>query len=145
MMCKQMLSSRSNWVRSLGGCSCLLAVMLIYAPQGMLAWWTGTGACCTADYCPIHAHHQRSSPVAAEEQDGKHCEHGAPGLAACTMSCCHDTQVALMAPVVFVLQTTITLQALADTAPVLEQSAAQDILQSSGPPSPPPRFAIAAA
>jgi len=143
-MCELMVFSRSNKLRSLAGYVCLLAVLLIYAPQAMLAWWTGTGACCTSDYCPIHMHHAPSN-AATEAQDGMHCERSAPGLAACTMSCCHDTETALLTPVVFVLYPTISLQPLAQAEPVQERPAEQGILQSSKPPSPPPRFNIAAA
>jgi hypothetical protein len=138
-----MMSSRSNCVRSLRGYVCLLAVLAIYAPQSMLAWWTGTGACCTRDYCPIHAHHQQSN-TAKQEQDGMHCEHGAPGMAACTMSCCHDTQQAPMSPVAFVLERSVQLEGLSNVAQISDPGTVQSILQSSKPVSPPPRFVAAA-
>jgi len=73
------------------------------------------------------------------------CEHGAPGVAGCTMSCCHNTQRALLTPAAFVLHPAISLHGLSAVGRIAERRAVQDIPQSSRPPSPPPRFAIAAA
>ena len=142
-----MASPRQNWLNSLGAYACLVAVLLIYAPQGMIAWWAGTGACCKSDYCPIPEHH-RTKPTSPAEHAGMECEHGASaakaGMAACGMSCCHDSERALMAPVVFVLAPATQPQGLASVARVAESPAAKDFAQSSKPLSPPPRIPVAA-
>jgi hypothetical protein len=135
---------KNNWLRRLGGYACLLAVMLIYAPLGLLALWTGTGACCKSGYCPIPGHHRQAHSKADGEHNGMDCEHSAPGLAACTMSCCHDKEHALVAPVSFVLEesmaprTTTLVARLAPTPP------SKSIAQSFEPLSPPPRLAATA-
>ena len=67
-----------------------------------------------------------------------------PGMATCSMSCCHDTQQALVTPVVFVLQPAAELQGLSNVARVSEQPATKDILQDGTPLSPPPRLLLTA-
>jgi len=147
-------------VRAIGAYACLLATMLIYAPQGMIAWWAGTGRCCESGYCPILGHHRakESQAGAAGEQRTEHsahhqgmdCEHEAgsgstAGMAACTMSCCHNTERATMAPVVFLPDSATETVCLASVARIAEPPVIQDISQSSKPPSPPPRSLNAAA
>jgi len=131
-------------MRRFVGCACLLAALLLYAPLGMLAWWTGTRACCKSNYCPIAEHHKSSPAPTNTEHHGVECEHSAPGVAACTMSCCHDKESALMAPFAFVLDsatippTTILVSRLQDAPP------SEDISLRIKPLSPPPRFGFAA-
>ena len=72
------------------------------------------------------------------------CEHDMPGIATCSMSCCHDTQQALVAPVVFVLQAVAELQGLSHIARVSGEPATKDILQDRTPLSPPPRLLLTA-
>ena len=60
------------------------------------------------------------------------------------MSCCHDTQQALLGPVVFMLQAVAELQGLSNVARVAEQPASKDILQDRTPLSPPPRLLLTA-
>jgi hypothetical protein len=139
-----MATSKNNWLRLLGGYACLLAVMLIYAPQGMLAWWTATRACCKSSYCPIPEHHRTPKAPTSSEHDGMNCEHSAPGLAACTMSCCHDKENALMAPVAFVLEASMALRTTTLVSRLAQAPAGKDIVQSFEPHSPPPRLTAAA-
>jgi hypothetical protein len=141
-----MSSLRYNWLRSIGAYACLLAVMAIYAPQGMIAWWAGTGACCKSDYCPIHEHHG-SKAAAAGEHDGMNCEHeaaGKAGMAACTMNCCHDTEKVLVAPVIFLPNAAAEPARIFVVARVAE--AQPEIHEKLGgkPLSPPPRFLVTA-
>ena len=139
-----MAQSKNNWLRMLGGYACLLAVMLIYAPQGLLAWWTSTRACCKSSYCPIPEHHRPSKAPASSEHDGLQCEHSAPGLAACTMACCHNKENALMAPVAFVLEESAALRTRAVATRLAQAPESKDIVRSLEPLSPPPRLAAAA-
>jgi hypothetical protein len=141
-----MTSSRYNLLRSIGAYGCLLAVMVIYAPQGMIAWWAGTGACCKSDYCPIHEH-RRSNAAASSEHDGANCEHEAArnaGMTACTMSCCHDTEKVLVAPVIFLPNAADEPTQMFAVARVAESQ--REIAEKLGskPLSPPPRFFVAA-
>jgi hypothetical protein len=141
-----MFSSGSKGFCAMGAYACLVAVMLIYAPQGMIGWWAGMGVCCEADYCPIPGHHRQNARAAAEHQ-GMECEHGMTGkagIAACGMSCCHETERALLAPMVFVIAPVAERPGLASVARVAEPPTVQDILQSSKPLSPPPRLVAAA-
>ena len=115
--------------------------MLIYAPY--IALWVGNGACCQGSYCAIREHHHQIAP-ASNKQHGMDCEHDMAGVAACSMSCCHDTQQALLGPVVFVLDVPAELQGLSSVARVSEQPATEYILQDRKPLSPPPRFFVAA-
>jgi hypothetical protein len=120
----------------------LLAVMLIYAPQGMIAWWAGTGQCCKSDYCPIHEHH-RSSAAASSEHEGMNCEHDAAGraaVAACTMNCCHDTEKVLTAPVMFLPNVLTEPTKLFVVARVAEARPEMHEQLGTKPLSPPPRF-----
>jgi hypothetical protein len=72
------------------------------------------------------------------------CEHGTAGMAACAMSCCHETQQTLVGPVVFVLQPAVELLGLSSVARASEHPATKDILQNRKPLSPPPRLLITA-
>jgi hypothetical protein len=144
-----MSSSRQNLLRSLGAYACLLAVMAIYAPQGMIAWWAGTGACCKAEYCPIHAHRSSgaSSAPDASEHDGMNCEHeaaGKAGMAACTMNCCHDTEKVLVAPAIFLPNAAAEPARIFVVARVAEAQPEIHEQLGSKPLSPPPRFLVAA-
>jgi len=141
-----MSSSRYKLLRSIGAYGCLLAVMAIYAPQGMIAWWAGTGACCKSEYCPIHAHHSSkasNAPAAAAEHDGMNCEHeaaGKAGMAACTMNCCHDTEKVLTAPVMFLPNVLTEPTKLFVVARVAEARPEMHEQLGTKPLSPPPRF-----
>jgi hypothetical protein len=141
-----MTSSRYNLLRSIGAYGCLVAVMVIYAPQGMIAWWAGTGACCKSDYCPIHEHH-RLEAATSGEHEGMDCEHdaaGNAGMAACTMSCCHDTEKVLVAPVIFLPNAPDRPAQMFAIDRVTESR--REIAENLGskPLSPPPRFFAAA-
>jgi hypothetical protein len=144
-----MSSLRYNWLRSFGAYACLVAVMVIYAPQGMIAWWAGTGACCKSDYCPIHAHRSSgaSSAPDASEHNGMNCEHdaaGKAGMAACTMNCCHDTEKVLVAPVIFLPNAADEPAEMLAIARVAESRTEIQEKLGSKPLSPPPRFFVAA-
>jgi hypothetical protein len=143
-----MVPSRSKWVRSIGSCVCLFAAMAIYAPQALIGWWAGTGACCKSEYCPIPEHH-RTQRAGQTQHRGMECDHDAAaapaGLAPCAMSCCHQTERALMSPMVFVLNVAMQPQELSSFARVTSSPASKELPQSFEPLSPPPRLAISAA
>jgi hypothetical protein len=138
---ERMALSKNGWLRKFGGYLCLLGVMLIYAPQGLLAWWTGTGACCKSSYCPIPEHHRLSKPPASTEHDGMECQHSTPGFRACTMSCCHEKENALMAPVTFLLEQSAELHKTTLVSRLSLAGSSKNSVQSFEPLSPPPRLA----
>jgi hypothetical protein len=141
-----MTAARYNPLRSIGAYSCLVAVLLIYAPQGMIAWWAGTGACCKSDYCPIHEHHG-SKAAAAGEHDGMNCQHDAgekAGMAACTMNCCDDPEKVLVAPVIFLPNAADEPAPMFAVACVAQMRFEMQKKLGSKPLSPPPRFFVAA-
>src|SRR5262249_3651823 len=120
---QRMMSLRSKCVRRISGALCLTAALFLLMPQVILAWWTATGACCRSNYCPIPGHHPSPKAPASTEHDGMECEHGAPGLAACTMSCCHDKKNALMAPATFVLERAPALPITVLVSPLIQSPA----------------------
>src|SRR5580692_3871227 len=96
-----MQTARQNRRRSLSASICLLVVVLLYAPLAEAAWTAYQSACCTTGQCPIAAHHHQKVPAApANHMD---CGHDMPGMMACAMSCCHDSDRSLFNSVAFVL------------------------------------------
>jgi len=129
--------------RSLCSITCLLAVVLLYAPLAAAAWSSYQAACCTSGQCPIKEHHHHSSPAAP----GKHmdCGHEMFGMTACSMSCCHDPERAFVASSVFVFPTPITIFEPSAVQAKIAFSKPLDLLRSVEPLSPPPRLFSAAA
>jgi hypothetical protein len=73
------------------------------------------------------------------------CGHDMPGMMACSMSCCHDSDRSMVASIAFVLPTAAPLAApIAIKSPV-ELAKPLDFPLSIEPLSPPPRFAAAVA
>lgn len=73
------------------------------------------------------------------------CGHEMPGMAACSMSCCHDAERTAIAPGMFVLPAPVTVSAPTIYAPFVHLHEAQNFLRSFKPLSPPPRFSPSAA
>jgi len=87
--------------RSIFASICLFAVGLLYTPLAAAAWSSHQMACCTSGQCPIAAHHHHKAPAApADHMD---CGHEMPGMMACAMSCCHDSERSLVISIAFVL------------------------------------------
>lgn len=73
------------------------------------------------------------------------CGHEMPGIAACSMSCCQDSDRAAIAPGLFVLPGPVTVSTSAIFEPFAGLGEPQNFLRSIKPVSPPPRFSPAAA
>ena len=133
---------RQNRRRSISASICLLMVVLLYAPLAGAAWSSYESACCWSGQCPIAAHHYQKTPAApADRMD---CGHGVPGMMACAMSCCHDSDRSLVTSMAFVLPPSLTSeQAVAVKSPI-ELAKPLDFPRSIEPLSPPPRFVSAA-
>ena len=123
---------------------CLVAAMLLWAPDWAAAWQARGMACCTGSICPPHGHAGTkgiSKTLSTMQQDTPmECNHGSQtGLMACQMSCCHNQDRPLTGAVIFVLPEPMTISAaivatLADVKPL-----AHEIVHLFEPPSPPPR------
>src|ERR1700752_2498757 len=84
-----MTAQHQNRWRSFFATLCLVAAVLLYAPLGGAAWLLYSGACCTSGgKCPIHGHHHTQTP--ATSGHAMDCGHEMPGMAQCSMSCCHN-------------------------------------------------------
>src|SRR5260221_14470780 len=100
-MCSRQTARQARH-RSISASICLLMVALLYAPFAGAAWASYVMACCTSGQCPIAAHHHQKAPIApANHMD---CGHDMPGMIACAMSCCHDSDGSLLTSVAFVLR-----------------------------------------
>jgi hypothetical protein len=138
-----MATRHQDRFRSFKATACLFAVVFLFAPLVSAAWSSYTGSCCTSGQCPIKSHHhQHSSPASETPMD---CGHEMPGMAACSMSCCHNLDHAAIAPGLFVLPAQVTLSASTIFAPCANLREPQNFLRSTKPLSPPPRISPAAA
>ncbi len=128
--------------RSISASICLLMVALLYAPFAGTAWASYLTACCTSGQCPIAAHHHHKAPAAP----GNHmdCGHDMPGMVACAMSCCHDSERSLFTSMAFVLPPPVRTATPAATNSPIELTKPLDFPRSIEPLSPPPRFASVA-
>jgi hypothetical protein len=122
----------------------MFAALLLFAPLATAAWSSYNSAgCCASGQCPIKGHHQQHSQAASE--NAMDCGHEAPGMASCSMSCCHNPDRPAIAPVVFVLPATVTVSASTSFEPFVPVLRPLNFLRSIKPLSPPPRFSAAAA
>jgi hypothetical protein len=99
-------------------------------------------ACCTSGQCPIPSHHHQKTPAApANHMD---CGHEMPGMMACSMSCCHDSERSLVTSMAFVLPPPAKVAAMAAIKSPIEVAKPLDFPRFIQPLSPPPRFLSAA-
>src|SRR6267378_22461 len=136
------LQRLKRW-RSISASICLLVVVLLYAPLAGAAWSAYQASCCTSDQCPIAGHHHQKAPVAPANQ--MDCGHGMPGMMACSISCCHDSERSMLSAVAFVLPSPVMVIAPAGSESPIEPTKPLDFLRSLEPLSPPPRLVPAAA
>jgi hypothetical protein len=138
-----MATRHQDRLRSFKATACLLAVVLLFAPLAGAAWSSYSGSCCTSGQCPIKSHHhQHSSPASENPMD---CGHEMPGMAACSMSCCHNLDHAAISPGLFVLPGPITVSAPSILKSPIDLREPMNFLRSLKPLSPPPRLSPAAA
>lgn len=134
---------QNRW-RSFFATLCLVAVVFLYAPFGAAAWALYSSACCTSGaQCPIHGHHHAQTP--ASPQHAIDCGHEMPGMAQCTMSCCHNPDWPAVASSIFVLPAPFTVSEADAFEPLIPDFAPQNPSPSFEPLSPPPRFCPLAA
>ena len=132
-----------NRSRSFLAALCLLAVMLLYAPLGAVAFSAYANSCCSSGQCPIKGQHQNHAPAASEH--AMDCGHEMPGMASCSLSCCHHPDRPALVPAIFVLPAAFTVSTSVIFEPVAQVRPPLNYLLSSEPLSPPPRSSSAAA
>ncbi len=138
----RMRTARQTRRRSILASICLLMVVLLYAPLAGAAWSSYQMACCMSGQCPIAAHHHQKTPAApANHMD---CGHDMPGMMACSMSCCNDSERSLVTPIAFVLPPSMAAAPSAGVKSPIELAKPLDFPRSIEPLSPPPRFDSAA-
>jgi hypothetical protein len=117
---------------------CLLTVLLLYAPLGGAAWTSYQNSCCTSGQCKIPAHHHHKTPAApADHMD---CGHDMPGMMACAMNCCQDSERSFASPVAFVIPASTQTVTAAPVQSSIEFSEPREFPQPNEPLSPPPRL-----
>jgi hypothetical protein len=120
----------------------LLAVALLYAPLAGAVWAGHAMACCTGDHCNIPEHHHRKA-APADADLHLDCDHNTSGLMACSMSCCQDTDKAVVTAVSFVLPSLTFASSTMLVARAVEAARSIEIPRTIEPLAPPPRFAAA--
>ena len=139
----RMTARRQIRWRSFFAVTCLLALVLLYAPLGAAAWSSYKAACCTSGQCPIPEHHHKSPAAPANHMDCGHDMHGVPGMTSCAMSCCQDSHRPAVASAIFVLPVPATFSAPSTLPTTIISSRFPDLLRSIEPLSPPPRLTAA--
>ena len=139
----QMQATNHNRWRSTTASICLFVVVLLYAPLAGAAWSSYRSACCTSDQCPIPEHHHQKTPASSENH--MDCGHDMPGMMACSMSCCHDSERSMVTATAFVLPPVVTVAAPSAIDSPVEFAKPLDFPRSIEPLSPPPRFVAAVA
>jgi len=129
--------------RSFVAACCLIAVALLYAPLGAATLSAYTSSCCSSGQCPIRGPHQHHAPATSEH--AMDCGHEMPGMASCSMSCCHNPDHPALTPAIFVLPAPVSISVSLSIVSVAPVSAASGSSLSPEPLSPPPRFNLAAA
>jgi hypothetical protein len=134
--------NHKRW-RTVSASICLLVVALLYAPLAGTAWASYKASCCTADQCLITGHHHQKAPAAPANQ--MDCGHDMPGMMACSMSCCHDSERSIVSGIAFVLPSPVFAMPPIEIKSPIEPAKLLNFLRSLEPLSPPPRLAPAAA
>jgi hypothetical protein len=130
----------------MGAWVCLSAVVLLWAPMWASAWATSGLTCCPGNMCAAHGQGKAKVPEtsrAAKQEERMECGHSqSAGIAACTMSRCHDQASSLVGSTVYVLPTPAVSALPAKTLRAAASVKYEEILQIFAPPSPPPRGSL---
>jgi hypothetical protein len=138
----RMTTRHQNPWRSFQAIVCLFAVVLLFAPLAAAAWSSYSAACCTSGQCPIKSHHHQHS---SSSENPMNCGHEMPGMAACSMSCCHDLDRLAISPGLFLLPAPVTIYAPSILKSPFDLLEPMNFHRSFKPLSPPPRISPAAA
>jgi hypothetical protein len=126
--------------RIVGACVCLIAVLLLWTPMWASAWMMRGMACCTGTMCAAHLHTKTNAPA----KSGAECEHSrGAGMAACSMSCCHEEDASLTVNGgAYVLPEAVEIAAPAETVSLAVVVKHEEVMQVFAPPSPPPESSV---
>ena len=95
-MMSLMKAPRRGWIiwgRRLGASVCLIASVLLYAPDWTAAWQTGSTACCNGIECRVHAHagsDKTAKPEARDDGNTKCHQGSSRARASCSISCRYE-------------------------------------------------------
>jgi hypothetical protein len=132
--------------KAVGAWLCLTAVLLLWAPMWASAWAARGMSCCAGNMCAAHGHGKASfsgKGAAAKDEAPMECEHShSPGMAACSMSCCHEQSSSLVSGTVYVLPNPAVI--LLPTATTNSAVAVNDeeVFLVFAPPFPPPKSSL---
>jgi len=140
----RMFQASHNATRSISAVICLLAVLLLYTPLGAAAWSSYRSGCCAKGMCSIKEHHHQQPP-AAPPQDQMDCGHHGAHMMSCSLSCCHNDEVAAAATAIFVLPRPFVRSVPAPLKSSIAFLQVSDSPQLLEPLSPPPRSSLAVA
>jgi len=114
--------------------------MFLYAPLAAASWSAHAMACCTADHCPIAAHHHHPKTPASQDSHID-CDHAMGEMMNCSMSCCQSPDQPVVTAVAFVLTDLAFASVPTSIADASESLQAIEIPRFLKPLSPPPRLA----
>jgi hypothetical protein len=132
-------SARSRVLQRIRSLGCLFALVLLQAPAITAAAIAATGACCSADNCPLAARHH----PAASEPSSMDCAHDADNhstkMRSCSMACCHPAQPAAIHSVAFTEPPALASVTLALLFAIVSVRALPENAGFFSPLSPPPK------
>lgn len=129
--------SKQNRVRAF---FCLIAVLLLQSPV-LAAVAIASGLCCSGDYCPVAAHHQRAAKTEDMPMDCDHnMDHGARKIHSCSMSCCDTAERSAVHSSVFLVSPVVQLAYFNPPAEAVSALDAGKASVYSAPLSPPPKL-----
>jgi len=134
--------------RKMGAWVCLAAVLLLWSPLWAAAWQANGMDCCSSGMCAAHdqakprSTNKNATTPAASPMDCGHESDGQThaGMTKCSLACCHDSNPAFAAAVVFVLPEPATLSQPAPSLSPVTKSSTMESVKSCEPPTPPPRI-----
>jgi hypothetical protein len=135
-----MLTPKQRRLKLVAAYTCVLAVVLLYAPlAGALLLAHGMD-CCAGGYCPIREHHHQKQQTPTQDSMPMDCGHDMSGMTACSVSCCQESSRPAVMPVAFVLPLATMLPAAVEMVQPVRITTSLEISQIITPLSPPPRL-----
>jgi hypothetical protein len=133
-------AKRQDRIRLAAAWFCLLAVVLLYAPQAGSALLAYEADCCVGGFCNIPEHHHHKQQPVPSNDSPMDCGHDMSGMTSCSMSCCKDPARPALIPGAFVLPPASFVPVTGEVlSPVLFASSLE-LSRFVKPLSPPPRF-----
>jgi hypothetical protein len=131
--------------RTFGAWVCLLAVVMLWAPMGAVAWQANGMACCESGMCVAHGHSKTNQPIPQKQkatpgESPMNCEHQDDrGVVNCSITCGHESGASVTTAVIFLLPDPAVICRPSNTLTAPTISAPTAFVQWYDPLSPPPR------